>query len=199
MKKEVKIKKLIKQHGQLYSEELGIKLQTKKESELFKWFLASILFGARISETIAKNTYRVFVKRNILTPRAIQKASWRTMINIMGKGGYARYDGRTTTKLKEITKKLIQDYKGKLSVLHEKAYDARDLELKFQEFYGVGPITTNIFLRELRHVWKKANPEPLPIIKRLARKFKIKLPKNYKTKEFVRLEAAFIRLRKERK
>jgi putative SOS response-associated peptidase YedK len=26
------------------------------EGELFKWFLASILFGARISETIAKNT-----------------------------------------------------------------------------------------------------------------------------------------------
>lgn len=196
MKKEVR--QLIKQYGQLYSEELCIKLE-KGDKELFKWFLASILFGARISETIAKNTYRVFVKRNILTPEAIQKTSWHTMINIMGKGGYVRYDGRTTTRLKKITKKLIQDYKGKLSILHEKAYDARDLERKLQEFYGVGPITTNIFLRELRHIWKKANPEPLPIVKKLARRYKINLPKNYKTKEFVRLEAALIRLRKERK
>lgn len=38
----------------LYSEELGIDLKKNNDDELFKWFLASILFGARISETIAK-------------------------------------------------------------------------------------------------------------------------------------------------
>lgn len=183
----------------LYSEELGIKLEKKSEKELFKWFLASILFGSRISETIAKNTYKIFVKRNILTPKAIQKASFGTMINMMGKGGYVRYDRRTTTRLKGITKKLIQDYRGKLSVLHKKAKDTQDLELMLREFYGIGPITTNIFLRELRHIWKKANPEPLPIVKKLAKRFRIKLPKkpkDRKTKKFVRIEATLIRLRK---
>jgi hypothetical protein len=50
---EVDISKLKK--SRLYSEELGIDLGKNDEGELFKWFLASILFGARISETIAKN------------------------------------------------------------------------------------------------------------------------------------------------
>lgn len=40
----------------LYSEELGIDL--KEPSGRFKWFLAAILFGARISEKIAANTYK---------------------------------------------------------------------------------------------------------------------------------------------
>ena len=48
---------LLKRFGQTYSEELGINLKAGKSSEIFKWFLASILFGARISEAIAKNTY----------------------------------------------------------------------------------------------------------------------------------------------
>ena len=43
--------------SKLYSEELGIYLKNANDKELFKWFLASILLGARISETIAKNTY----------------------------------------------------------------------------------------------------------------------------------------------
>jgi hypothetical protein len=40
----------------LFSEELGIALARNTERECFKWFLASMLFGARISATIARNT-----------------------------------------------------------------------------------------------------------------------------------------------
>ena len=41
----------------LYSEEFGIDLTTGRDREHFYWFLASLLFGARIFETTAKNTY----------------------------------------------------------------------------------------------------------------------------------------------
>jgi len=44
--------------GQLYSEELRIELKRNSDNEIFKWFLASILLGARITESIAKNTYK---------------------------------------------------------------------------------------------------------------------------------------------
>jgi hypothetical protein len=37
----------------LYSEDLGIDLEQRHEGEYFKWFLASLLFGARVSESIA--------------------------------------------------------------------------------------------------------------------------------------------------
>ena len=64
-------------------------------------------------------------------------------------------------------------------------------------FYGIGPITTNIFLRELRPFWKKSNPEPLNIVKRLARKYGIDLTKyDRKSIVFTRIEAGLIRLRR---
>ena len=50
----------------LYAEDLGI--DQKEPSGRFKWFLASILFGARISEKIASNTYKRLNSME-LTPR----------------------------------------------------------------------------------------------------------------------------------
>lgn len=154
-----KIKLLMQIFPKSYSEELGINLKSKRESEIFKWFLASILFGARIGETIAKQTYRAFERRGILTPKAIQSTSWHEMIDIMAEGGYVRYDGRTTTMLCDVTKKLLEEYAGKVSNVYKASEDTKDLESKLQEFKGIGPITTNIFLRELRGVWAV---EPLP-------------------------------------
>jgi hypothetical protein len=55
----------------LYSEELGIELGKRSDAEYFKWFLASLLFGARISETTAKSTYRTFARYRLLTPDSI--------------------------------------------------------------------------------------------------------------------------------
>ena len=49
----------------LYSEDLKIDLS--QPSGRFQWFLASILFGARISEKIAAQTYRTFQEAGIDT------------------------------------------------------------------------------------------------------------------------------------
>ncbi|MDT8357934.1 MAG: hypothetical protein RQ758_05450 [Methanomicrobiaceae archaeon] len=40
--------------------ELGNDLASGNDREIFCWLLASMLFGARISEEIAKQTYHVF-------------------------------------------------------------------------------------------------------------------------------------------
>jgi len=58
---------LRKKHGKLYSEKLGIDV----EEEPFKWFLASVLFRARISTTIAKSTYRAYEEAGVTTPERI--------------------------------------------------------------------------------------------------------------------------------
>ncbi|HLG29262.1 MAG TPA: hypothetical protein VI387_03550, partial [Candidatus Brocadiales bacterium] len=70
------IRTIIDKFGALYSEQLGINLDSKKEEEIFKWFLASLLFGKRIGENIAARTYKEFEKAGILTPQAILKAGW---------------------------------------------------------------------------------------------------------------------------
>jgi len=182
----------------LYSEELGIKLEEKKDDEIFKWFLASVLFGARISEIIAENTYKTFEKYGLLTPRKIQDAGWDFLVDpIMREGGYVRYDGKTSTKILKNCETLLKKYNGNLNKLHEEAKDSNDLENKLLEFYGIGPITVNIFLRELRPFWGKADPEELPIVKKRAKEFGIKLDNcSRKSLTFIRIEAGLIRLRK---
>ena len=95
----------------LYSEELGIELKNNNDDEIFKWFLASILFGARITETIAKNTYKTFKKYNLLEPQKILEAGWDFLVNpIMREGGYVRYDFKTSTKILKICETLIKEY-----------------------------------------------------------------------------------------
>lgn len=181
----------------LYSEELGIALDVDTDPEVFKWFLASVLLGARISETIAKHTYRAFERHHVLTPRRIIASGWDYLVNpIMREGGYVRYDEKTSTKLLRICETLICEYRGSLKRLHALARDSRDLEARLDRFYGVGPVTVNIFLRELRPRWPKADPEPLARVQAAARSLGIDLGRyRRKSMAFARLEAGLIRQR----
>jgi endonuclease III len=183
--------------SQLYSEELGIALARNDDREFFKWFLASILFGHRISETIARHTYEAFVLYGLLDPRRILAAGWDFLVNpVMREGGFVRYDEKTSRQVLRVCEQLLADYGGSLARLHEEARDARDLEERLQCFYGVGPVTTNIFLRELRPHWTKADPAPLPIVRDLARRLGVNLAnRKRKTLFFARIEAGLIRSR----
>jgi len=154
------IGRLIEAIGGRFSTALGIDLASKSSQEIFKWFLAAVLFGARIGESIASRTYQEFARRGVTTPQAILSTGWDGLVEILDAGGYVRYDFKTATKLLEIANKLEREYRGELNLLHERARDSRDLEAKLQEFKGIGPVTANIFLRELRGVWEKAEPLP---------------------------------------
>jgi hypothetical protein len=184
--------------AQLYSEELGIDLASGDERELFLWFLASLLFGQRISEEIARNTYRSFVRHGLTSPRKILAAGWAYLVNpVMREGGYVRYDESKSTKILDACRMLLDVYGGKLSRLHAEAADQRDLERRLMAFYGVGPVTVNIFLRELRPFWRKADPEPAPFVRALAQGMGIDLAKHdRKSLDFARLEAGLVRLRR---
>ena len=92
----------------LYSEDLGIDLSTP--SGRFRWFVASILFGARISEQIAANTYRCFEAAGIVdAPDKIIGAGWDRLVEILDAGGYVRYDFSTAAKLLDIMTVLEQN------------------------------------------------------------------------------------------
>ena len=184
----------------LYSEELGIDLAGRGDEQYFRWFLASLLFGARISETIARRTYRAFCRHGLTTPRRILAAGWDFLVDpIMREGGYVRYDFSKSDRILRDCQKLVDEYDGSLWRLHEAASDAHDLEARLLAFYGVGPVTANIFLRELRPFWPKADPAPLPAVVALAGKFGIDLAQyERKSMTFARVEAGLIRLRHQR-
>lgn len=165
-----------------FSQSLDIDLSHAKSEEIFKWFLASILFGARISETIVVNTYREFEKEKVLTPDEILKKEWEGLVGILDNGGYVRYDFKTATKLLQVMKSLKEIYKGDLNMLHQSAKNPRDLEKRIKNLgKGIGDITTNIFLRELRGIWEKADPFPSPLVIEGARYIDI-IPKQLKSK-----------------
>lgn len=185
--------------SRLYSEALGIELAAGTDAELFKWFLASVLFGARIGETIACRTYRSFARHRLLSPARILAAGWDYLVNpVLREGGYVRYDNKTATAILRNCTTLRSQYRGSLRRLHQLSSDSRDLEARLDRFYGVGPVTVNIFLRELRPWWTKADPQPLPGVKAAARRLGISLER-YSRKDltFVRLEAGLIRHRRE--
>jgi endonuclease III len=156
---------LVKKHGRRYSELLGINLEHGDDKEIFKWFLAAVLFGAPITEKSVIKTYKCFEKHGVLTPDKILKAGWDDLVEILDEGSYTRYDYKTADKLLEVMKNLTTKYDGSLSLLHEKAVDSLDLEKRLKELgRGIGDVTVSIFLRELRGIWRKADPKPTPLV-----------------------------------
>jgi len=139
----------------IYSRDLGIHLNTGKEKELFKWFLACLLFGKPIQQEVAKKTYFEFEKEGLLSPEKILEAGWNNLVEVLDRGHYVRYDFSTATKLLEISKELKEKYES-LTNLLKSAKSKRDFEKKLQEFKGVGPVTTKIFLRDLKPIFKKS-------------------------------------------
>ncbi len=186
---KIKIEVLISNFP-MYSEEMGIKL-TEPEGR-FKWFLASILFGARISEKIAMNTYKTFERYGILSPDKILDAGWDELVRILDEGGYVRYDFSTATKLLEIMKRLKEEY-GSVDDIYARASDTEDLERRLKEFKGIGEVTAQVFLRELRGVWRirKGVSEKA---KEAARRLDIKLEDLGEGEELSRIETALVKL-----
>jgi endonuclease III len=155
----MKIQELVERLGGSFSNALGIKLAEGRERQVFKWFLASFLYGARIPESIATRTYREFERQDVLTPQKIQDTGWDGLVQILDAGGYVRYDFSTATKLPAVSGDLISCYGGRLTDVHAAAEDPRDLESRLQNIgKGIGPVTANIFLRELRGIWPTADP-----------------------------------------
>ncbi|MDA8085549.1 MAG: hypothetical protein M0Z75_02520 [Nitrospiraceae bacterium] len=158
--------------GGRFSSELGIKLSGLHADDIFKWLLASVLFGARISQAVAKRTYAEFEKANVTSPGAVLRTGWDGLVDILDRGGYARYDFKTATKLLDMSRSLLDEYRGDLNELHMRSADSLELEARIKALAkGIGDVTANIFLREMRGLWRKAEPLPQELVLAAARDF----------------------------
>lgn len=173
MKKQ-ELATLMEKHGKKYSELLGINVSGGDEAEVFKWFLAAVLFGAPITETSVLKTYKCFERHGVLTLEKILQTGWDGLVQILDEGSYTRYDYKTADKLLEVMKNLNTNYDGSLTLLHQKATGSVDLEKRLKELgKGIGNVTVSIFLRELRGVWNKADPKPTPLVVLAAKNMEI--------------------------
>lgn len=159
------IKEFVQKYGQPYSAILNIRVDSGDNREIVKWFLAALLYSKPIRESSAYKTYRCFEKRGFLSGEGILKAGWDKLVTVLDEGGYTRYDFSTADKLLEAFKNLKRLYGGDLTNLYHSSKNSRDLERRLKALSkGIGDITVSIFLRDLRRVWRKADPKPTPLV-----------------------------------
>lgn len=133
----------------IYSTELGIDLKSGREEELFKWFLACLLFGKPIQQEVARRTYLEFVRAALVTPDKILEAGWDELVRVLDEGHYVRYDFSTAAKLLDVCRMLKEKY-GTITSLINQSSSRKDLGKRLLEFKGVGPKTIEIFMRDLK-------------------------------------------------
>ena len=136
--------------------ELGICLASGKEEELFKWFLACLLFGKPIQRVVAERAYQQLAAAGLVSPEAILRAGWDELVRLLDEAHYVRYDFSTATKLLDVCREMQQRY-GSLTNLIQQARTPRDLSARLQELRHVGPVTARIFLREVRPIWYRSS------------------------------------------
>lgn len=135
--------------------ELEINLASREEEELFKWFLACLLFGKPIQQEIAERAYLEFVRAGLVSPDAIIRAGWDELVRLLDQAHYVRYDFSTATKLLDVARQLKQRY-GTMTELLNQARTPKELSYRLQEFRHIGPVTARIFLQAVGPVWYRS-------------------------------------------
>ncbi|HYA69556.1 MAG TPA: hypothetical protein VED63_12570 [Acidimicrobiales bacterium] len=141
--------------GGRFSTALGIDLEAG-EVEIERWFLAATLFGARIPTTIAERAFHVLDEAGVTVATA-REFSWEDLVALLDRGGYARYDYKTATRLQKLCDALGERYGGRVCAIPARAATSAELESALDALPGWGPVTVGVFLRELRGIWPLAS------------------------------------------
>jgi endonuclease III len=129
---------------------LNLNPSSGDEEDLFCWLIASFLCGKRIQQEVAVSAYHAIVgTQRINSVEKMAAYSHRQLVTMLGEGRYVRYDESTATRLTALCRKLIDHYDGQVSELVQRSLDSKDLARRLQEFEGIGPKTSEIFMREV--------------------------------------------------
>jgi hypothetical protein len=147
--------RLVERLGGRYSLELGIDVD-RGDAEVERWALAATLFGNRISSEIAVRTYRALAGAGVRTIADAGGRSWEELVALLDAGGYVRYDERTAGRLLALAAALSGD--GGVAAAGRRFVRQEELSAALDALPGWGPVTVRLFLRELRGVWRGAQP-----------------------------------------
>jgi hypothetical protein len=134
------------------TEHQGIQLSLKKEEDLFKWFLACLLYGKPTQQQVAERAFLTLASARLSSPDAILLAGWDELVRRLDEAHYVRFDFSTATNLLHVSKELKERY-GSLTNLLAESETPAELPKKLQEFKYIGRTTAQIFLREVRPLW----------------------------------------------
>ena len=150
-------KRVVDRLGGRYSTELGIDVDAGN-AEVERWFLAATLFGTRISAQVAERTFRVLSDAGLARIGQARHIPADDLISYLDQGGYARYDARTATRLQALSELISERYDGQAAMIGQRFTTYPELCQALDVLPGWGPVTIQLFLRELRGVWPGAQP-----------------------------------------
>lgn len=149
---------LVREHGRTFAEDAGITLRDTP-SPLWRLLVLALLLSARIDSRIAVASARELFAAGWRTPQRMQDATWQQRVAALGRGGYRRYDERTSTQLEDAAVLVLDRWRGDLRRLHtEGGSDPARLAQLLREVKGIGPTGASIFLREVQAVWSDVAP-----------------------------------------
>jgi thermostable 8-oxoguanine DNA glycosylase len=153
------VQALLRKYGYTFSEELGIKLESNTPSALFRWLCATLLFSAPIGNKAACSAAKALFHHHWTTAQKMLKSTWKERTRVLNRSGYARFDEKTSRRLAEIARFLLNRYQGDLRKLRLAAkYNPRRERNLIMECKGIGEVGASIFFREIQTVWKEHVP-----------------------------------------
>ncbi|MGH7608736.1 MAG: hypothetical protein ACREOD_02160 [Candidatus Dormibacteria bacterium] len=156
---EPMVARLLQRYGTTFAREAGISLPRETPSGLFRLLCASMLWGSRISAQIGTRAARALFDHGWGTPRGMSRSSWSERTMVLNRAGYARYDESTSRRLGDMATSLLADYQGDLRRLRQRAGRRPDqLRTLLTQFTGVGPVSVDIFFREVQGLWSELYP-----------------------------------------
>lgn len=149
---------LLDRAGTGYAAEAGITL-ADKPAPLFQLLMLAELLSTRISADIAVGAAKELVSSGYRTPDRVAEADWQELVDALGRAHYKRYDESTASRLGANASRVLDRYGGDLRKLADEAeHDPSRAAELLQQFQGIGPTGSDIFLREVQDVWTWARP-----------------------------------------
>lgn len=130
------------------AKDLGLDLSDGAADQLYGWFLASLLFGRPVQQSVAADTWKVLMKHGLTSPGEFEKYDREQLRALLDEGHYARIDYVMTDELHDVMATVKREHRS-VSDLVKTADSKKDLENTLLALKGIGPKTVEIFLREV--------------------------------------------------
>lgn len=93
------------------------------------------------------------------TPEKMLESTWQQRVDALGRARYRRYDESTATKLEELSRMVLDEYRGDLRRIRPSGTNAvDDLAKTIASLPRIGPTGARIFCREVQDVWPEVRP-----------------------------------------
>jgi endonuclease III len=152
------VRDLLIRYGETYASEAGVTLRDKP-APLYQLLVYATLASARIRADIAAAAAHEVFRSGMRTPERMREASWQQRVDALGRGGYRRYDERTSTMLGEGARRVLEEYGGDLRRIRpDRRADVPKIQRILLGFPGIGPTGAAIYCREVQGVWPAVAP-----------------------------------------